>query len=191
MIGSCVPDDARQSLGAPSAFFREHQARLEATAQIGPALDLACGKGRHAIAAADLGLSVLAVDRNQEALDELSRIRPRAPGQLETLQADLELSAPPPLEAASFGAVLVSRYLHRPIIAWMQSLIAADGVLLYETFTRDQRELGWGPTRDDFLLEIGELPTLFSDLEVQVYEEGPSKDDGAPRTARLIAVRKS
>ena len=60
-----------------------------------------------------------------------------------------------------------------------------------ETFTRDQRELGWGPTRDDFLLELGELPTLFSDLEVQVYEEGPSKDDRAPRTARLMAVRKS
>jgi tellurite methyltransferase len=190
MIGSAVPDDARQGLGAPSAFFREHEARLVAAARLGPVLDLACGRGRHAIAAADLGLSVVAVDHNAEALAELGRITPRHAGRVETLWADLEAEARPLLESAHFGAILVFRYLHRPLCPWIQSLLAPGGLLLYETFTRDQRELGWGPSCDDFLLEPGELPGLFPELEVELHEEGPSKDERAPRTARLLALRK-
>ena len=54
---------ARREIGAPSAFFREHASRLSTTASIGPTLGLACGRGRHALAAAYLGLSVVAIDR--------------------------------------------------------------------------------------------------------------------------------
>jgi tellurite methyltransferase len=190
MIGSPVPDDARPGFGAPAAFFRDHEARLLTAARLGPVLDLACGRGRHAIATADLGLSVVAVDRNPELLDELSRIAPRHPGRIETLRADLEGEDRPPLEPGHFGAILVFRYLHRPLCPWIQTLLAPGGLLFYETFTRDQRALGWGPSRDAFLLESGELPGLFPDLEVEVHEEGASKDERAPRTARLLALRK-
>jgi len=190
MIGLPVPDDAKRRPDRPSAFFREHEDRLISAAKLGPILDLACGGGRHAIAAANLGLSVVAVDRNAAALDEIGRIVPRPPGRIETRQADLETEPLPQLQPSHFGAVLVFRYLHRPLCPWIQTLIAGGGLLLYETFTRDQKELGWGPSRDEFLLEPAELPSLFPDLEVEVYEEGPSKDDRSPRTARLLAYRK-
>ncbi len=189
MTGSLVTDDARQALGAPSTFFLEFQARLKSAARLGPVLDLACGRGRHALAAADLGLSVVAVDRERTALEELARIETRAPGRIETLQADLEVMPHPPLELNHFGVVLVFRYLHRPLCPWIESLLTPGGLLLYETFTRDQRDLGWGPKRDDFLLHSGELPGLFPNLCVAVHEEGPSRDERAPRTARLLAVR--
>jgi tellurite methyltransferase len=189
--------------GSPAAFFLEHSTRLSASASIGPVLDLACGRGRHALAAADLGLSVLAIDRNRDLLDRLAASWRRkldddrtdhtrdayGVGQIETLCAELESQAPPALETARFGAVLVFRYLHRPLFPWIETLVAPGGFILYETFTLDQKKLGWGPRRDAFLLESGELPRLFSELVVEVDEEGPSNDDPSAHTARVLASR--
>jgi SAM-dependent methyltransferase len=181
--------DVRQGLGTPSAFFQEHQPRLIEAAHSGGVLDVACGRGRHTVAAADLGFSVLAIDRDQAALDQLGKILPRGTGRITTLQIDLESEPPPALEPAAFTVVLVFRYLHRPLAAWIQSLVSTNGILLYETFTQAQRKLAWGPTRDAFLLEPGELPSLFPELKIERYEEGPARDERAPQTARMLATR--
>jgi len=190
---SDVANDAAPEIGPPSAFFHEQESRLAASATIGPTLDLACGRGRHALAAADLGLSVIAIDRNPDQLAALAQARaPRIEtggGRIEILCADLETPPLPALEAGSFGAVLVFRYLHRPLFPWIQELIAPGGFVLYETFTQAQKKLGWGPKRDDFLLQSGELRNLFPELVIEVYEEGPSKDERSAYTARLLASR--
>lgn len=184
---------AAHEVGPASAFFLEHTSRLSSSASIGPTLDLACGRGRHALAAAHLGLSVVAIDQNPDQLDILAEIRAEERkdgiGAIEILCADLESPPRPPLESASFGAVLVFRYLHRPLFPWIETLIAPGGFVLYETFTEEQRRLGWGPKRSDFLLRAGELRELFPGLVVEVYEEGPSKDERSAHTARLLASR--
>lgn len=181
-------DDARREIGAPSPFFAACHDALRASAAIGPTLDLACGRGRHALAAAALGLEVLAVDRNAEHLAQLRRAA--APGdRIETREIDLEAGAAPDLGIARFGAVLVFRYLHRPLAPWIESLLTPGGILLYETFTTAQRERGWGPSRDAFLLAPGELPTLFPNLEPLRFEEGPTDERKPAETARLLARR--
>lgn len=180
--------DAHSEIDPPSAFFTQQSDRLRETAWLGPVLDLACGRGRHSLAAAALGLHVLAVDRNAEALAALAA-DPRSAGRIEVRQQDLEGERPPPLPPASFGAVLVFRYLHRPRMAWIESLLCPGGVLLYETFTTEQRTLGWGPTSDAFLLEPGELPGLFPNLEIESYEEGLTSEPRPAHTARLVASK--
>lgn len=206
--------EVADEIGRPSAFFEAYANRIRETADIGRTLDLACGRGRHALAALELGLDVLALDRNAESLATLeARARSQTgpgSGTLTTLRADLESPAPAPtrsdaaskrpadrlpgplpdLPEASFGAVLVFRYLHRPLMPWIESLVAVSGILLYETFTTNQRQLGWGPRRDEFLLRPGELPTLVSELEIEVYEEGPSADEPSALTARMLARRR-
>ena len=188
-----MSDAARREIDPPSAFFCEHASRLSTTASIGPTLDLACGRGRHTLAAADLGLSVVAIDRDPERLRALIESRSdeeiRSTGSIEIMRADLEAPPLPALEPASFGAVLVFRYLHRPLFPWIESLVAPGGILLYETFIRDQKELGWGPKREEYLLEPRELPSLQHELVVEVYEEGTSNDASPARTGRLLASR--
>lgn len=181
-------DDVRLRPDPPSAFFVARVERLRSTVELGRVLDLACGNGRHSLAAAELGLEVLAVDRKAEALARLSP-RPRAAGRIEVLEADLEGAAPPALARASFGAVLVFRYLHRPLMPWIESLLAPGGLLLYETFTTEQRKLGWGPKNDLFLLQPGELPGLFPGLEIESYEEGETDEPQPAQTGRLVARR--
>ncbi len=184
-----MPETAPEPLDPVSAFFREEQPALVAAAAKGRVLDLACGRGRHALAAAALGLDVLAVDRSVAGLAELAAAARTLPGRIETLAVDLEQETPPDLPGAPYSAILVFRYLHRPLAPAITSWLSPGGLLLYETFTTEQRALGWGPTRDAFLLEPGELPRLFPGLIVERFEEGPTAGPRPAWTARLRARR--
>jgi tellurite methyltransferase len=188
--GVSESSSGRSESARTSVFFEAHLPDLVEAAAGRPVLDLACGSGRHAIAAArDGGLRVLAVDRDREALDRLACVDIPGRGSIEVEVVDLETAAAPSLSIERFGGIVVSRYLHRPLTPWIEEALAPGGLLLYETFRVAQRELGWGPRRADFLLESGELLSLFPHLEVCVYEEGPSGDDPSAETARLLARR--
>jgi len=81
-----------------------------------PVLDLACGDGHNGIFLASKGFSVVLADRSEEALSQ-ARLNARAAGvTVQFRQVDLEQEGVNPLEDLSFSAVLVFRYLHRPLI---------------------------------------------------------------------------
>lgn len=183
-----------EDLDPTSAFFDSHRAMFESLPDGARGLDLACGRGRHSVACADLGLQMLCVDRNSEALADLGRYRPAGKGRIETRVINLEPPESQAVEAiaeAPFDFVLVFRYLHRPLMSWIADLLAPGGFLLYETFTVAQRDLGWGPSRDDFLLKRDELPTLFPQLEIEVFEQGLTREHRPAETARLRARRRN
>jgi SAM-dependent methyltransferase len=163
----------------PSPFFGAHAAALREAARLGPVLDLACGEGRHVRAAAALCRALcVGVDRRREALAALLRApgSVRGPGRLAAVCTDLESGRGTPLAPASCGALLVFRYLWRPLAAELAGLLRPGGLLLYETFTEHQRELPHGPGNPDFLLREGELPGLFPGLRVIEHREGPRVD---------------
>ena len=178
----------------PSAWFTRHEAALRAAAALGPVVDLACGRGRHAAACSELQLPTVAVDRDDASLRALQHVtRGRGPAPCR-VRADLEAECGIPIAEASCGAILIFRFLYRPIAPAVSDALEPGGLLLYETFTVDQLRLGWGPRNPAFLLEHGELPRLFPTLEVLAYEEGlqAEADPGAraaAATARLAARR--
>ena len=176
---------------APSPWFVRHARRLREAAALGPVVDLACGRGRHALAAVSLGAHTLGVDRDRDALVMLlgeAQKRP-LPGVLTAVRADLESALGFPLRPESCGAILVFRYLHRPLAPALSSLLRPGGLLLYETFTKEQRNLGYGPTNPAFLLAAGELRELFPELETLAYEEGLCPGERPEALARLAARR--
>jgi len=171
---------------APAAFLDACADVLAAAVARGPILDLACGRGRNTLACVERGWPVVGLDRSRERLAELRAASGR---RAHAVCADLEVGAAIPFASGAFGAVLVFRYLHRPLVDAIADLVAPGGVLVYETFTVAQRALGTGPQRDAFLLQPGELPGLFRGLEVLVSEEGRSADPRPSETARLLARR--
>ena len=87
---------------------------------------------------------------------------------IRVLRADLEVLRSLPWSPAGCGALLVFRYLHRPLCAALAESLRPGGLLLYETFTTAQIEPGlWAQSNPAFLLEPGELPGLFPTLEVR------------------------
>lgn len=146
-----------------------------------PVLDLACGAGRHMRHLASLGHRPLGVDRAEDALAAASQWG-------RTLHADIE-NAPWPLEGQTFGAVIVTNYLWRPLWPRMLGSVASGGVLLYETFAQGNETVG-RPSRPDFLLAPGELLQVAAHggLRVVAYEDGFLS--GPDRfVQRLAAVR--
>jgi SAM-dependent methyltransferase len=167
-----------------------HLDLLRDAAALGPVVDLACGRGRNALAIAARGIPVLGVDRNAEFLMELSNAARAQELMIRVVRADLEAAPAPPLAAGRCGALVVCRYLHRPLAPILEALLAPGGWLLYETFTIHQRDLGYGPVNPAFLLNPGELPALFPGLEIANHWEGLT-DEPRPAAVARIAARKT
>ena len=150
----------------------------------GTALDLACGRGRHAELLAQRGLRVTAVDRDGVAL---AAVAARVPG-AELLEADLE-GGPWPFAARRFDAIVVANYLHRPLLPLLIDSLSAGGVLIYETFMVGNARFG-KPSSPQFLLRHDELlDVVRGTLSVVAFEQG---EVALPRPAvvqRLCAMR--
>jgi len=134
----------------------------------GEVLDLACGNGRHSRHLVTLGHAVIAVDRRPDALAATA-----GPG-IVTSDIDLEAAgAPWPFGPNRFAGIVVTNYLHRPLLADMVGSLAPNGVLVYETFADGNAAFG-KPGNPDFLLKAGELLELARQqgLRVIAYEDG-------------------
>lgn len=139
-------------------------------------LDVACGRGRHALLLASVGFLVRAVDRDAEGIAALERVARRLRLPLETAVLDLETGSHVGNGDAFLGneeweLILVFNYLHRPLFPALVRALKPGGVLLYETFTREQARRG-RPTSPEHLLEPGELPGLVAPLAVVRQREG-------------------
>ena len=176
---------------APSPFFLTHLERLRAAARSGPVVDVACGRGRHAMATAERGIPILGIDRNPEFLAALCAAARARRLPVAAVRTDLGSGRGLPLAPASCGAILVFRYLHRPLVPHLVAALKPGGLLLYETFTIHQRDLGYGPKNEHFLLHDGELRELFSALQaIDSWEGRTQQEDGPPATLARLAARK-
>ena len=140
-----------------------------------PVLDLACGTGSSGLTLANKNIPVLFADRSATALDSIKQalLDRKLPGR--TWQVDLEQPDINPLGNQVFSAVVCFRYLHRPLFPYLMQSVAPGGLIVYETFTRDNRKFG-RPGNPDFLLKPGELRELFHDWQLLHYYEGIQHD---------------
>jgi rhodanese-related sulfurtransferase len=149
-----------------------------------PVLDVAAGRGRHALLLAAAGWPVTAVDRDAATMQALARSALRLDWPVAVEVRDLE-AGPVDFGTGRYGVVLVTNYLHRPLFPALIAAVAPGGVLVYETFTHEQAARG-RPTNPAFLLESGELPRLVAPLVVERQREG--EFDG--RAVASVVARK-
>lgn len=163
----------------PSAWVRRFAPYI---APAGGVLDLACGSGRHARDLAARGLQVLAVDIDAAALAGLAGVQG-----VSTLVADLE-GAPWPFTGRLFDAVVVTRYLHRPLLQAMVAALAPQGVLIYETFAAGNERYG-RPRNPAFLLQPGELlEVVRGRLRVLAFEDLYVEEPAPALMQRICAI---
>jgi SAM-dependent methyltransferase len=146
----------------------------------GLVLDVACGAGRHARLLARLGFEVQAVDRAPELFAD-------PPQNVHVLGADLEEGAWP-FEGRRFDAVVVTNYLHRPLLPILAGSLEPGGLLVYETFARGNERFG-KPSNPAFLLQPGELlEAVRGRLRVIAYED-LVVDDPRPAAVQRLCAR--
>ena len=178
-----------QAASPPAKFLLQQLHRLPK----GKVLDVAAGRGRHALFLASHGFQVDAVDRDEGALAHLSAsAQHHVPTAVTTRVLDLEQLAPsvPNLGKDVYDVILVFFYLHRPLFPAIMAALKPGGVLVYETFTIDNHVHHQHPKRREFCLSPNELLRLTSPLHVLHYDEGAHVDgDGADHiyTSQLLA----
>jgi SAM-dependent methyltransferase len=169
----------------------------------GPAIDLACGTGRHTLLLAERHQPITAVDRSPIALEILEErglakglavshgnsSGPIAPSLTGTtlICADLEASF---LQKDSFTLVVCINYLQRTLFRQMARALLPGGMLLMETYTTAQLAFANGPRSLEHLLNPGELRLAFSSLEVLFYRELRAGQGIASLLARKPTVAK-
>jgi SAM-dependent methyltransferase len=146
----------------------------------GLVLDLAAGAGRHVRLLRDRGFAVRAVDRDASALLPLA-----GPG-CEIFQIDLENGSDWPL-GGGYDGIIVTNYLHRPLLPSIGRALAPGGVVLYETFAIGNERFGH-PRNRDFLLLPGELLDSFGMLTIVAFEQGRVRKPRPAVIQRIAAL---
>jgi tellurite methyltransferase len=168
----------------PSPFIDGWVRRLAGSRRDGArAMDVACGRGRHALLLARCGYRTVGLDWQLAALSTL-----QAEARAEALPLSLACAdlTQMPLPASAFDVVVVTRYLDRGLFGALQRALRPGGVLLYETFTEHQLRHGRGPTSRAYLLSPGELRFAVRGMDVLDDEEVMEPD----AVARIAARRR-
>jgi SAM-dependent methyltransferase len=167
----------------PSTWYAWHASIIGQGTRV---LDVACGHGRHAIAAAGRGASVVAVDSDPGRLAEARKAARQLA--IEWVCADLAVF---PLPPQSFDVVMMFSYLDRGRMKEYLEAVKPGGYLLSETFLESQREHGWGPTAAEHLLRPGELLELVGPFEVVLAREVLEFIGGRPAAVASILARRA
>ena len=158
-------------------------------------LDLACGNGRNGLFLVSHNVPVLFADTNEAHLQSIvpaielaGTSAKKSACWLVDFEAEVS-EGKNPLIGKSFDAVIVFNYLYRPLFPFIREAIRPGGLIVYETFTVDQKRFG-RPSNLDFLLEQHELAQAFAGWElVRSFEGEVSSPERA--IARLIARKQS
>ena len=133
----------------------------------GTALDLACGVGANALFLARHGMTVTGWDISIVAIDKLSTHATQQGLNINACQEKINVES---FTGSSFDVIVVSRFLDRTLSDAIIEALKPEGLLFYQTFTREKMMQN-PPNNPDYLLTENELLTLFSPLRVIFYRE--------------------
>jgi SAM-dependent methyltransferase len=169
----------------PSALLVDNRALLPAG---GHALDIAMGSGRNAFYLASLGFRVTGVDVSRVAVALCREKAARLGLAVEAIVADLEEYR---LPVGRYDLIVNFHYLQRSLAGPIVRALKRGGVLVFESFTIDQLQCGYGPKSPGFLLRPGELREMFAGLETLLYYEGVIEGDRGPKAVAQLIARKT
>jgi tellurite methyltransferase len=158
----------------PSNFLAEILSAEAWSIPPGRALDIACGQGRNALCLAARGFDVTAVDISAVALAEARRRALARSLAVSWQQADLEHLC---LPQAQYDLIVNFNYLQRSLIPQIYSALNVGGLVIFDTYLIDQKEIGH-PKNPEYLLAHNELLKLFRSCRVLYYREGKFVDAG-------------
>jgi SAM-dependent methyltransferase len=136
----------------------------------GLALDLAMGEGRNAIYLASRGFDVDGVDVDAAAVARARASSRKLSAPIRAVVGNVE-DGTYIIPIETYDVIVVFHFLHRPLFRDLREGLKAGGVVVYQTFTVDQAQLG-PPRNPAHLLRPGELRATFADWDILAEREG-------------------
>src|SRR5262245_11265532 len=144
----------------PTSFIKRFGSRIAQAAGSHPVVDVACGSGRNAIFLAQLGSTVICVDK------DLSRLPDDKVLNVSLIKQQLDLIADQwPFGAETIGGIVLVDFLYIPLFPFFNNCLIAGGCFLLETVS------GRGGNYLE-LPRTGELLTAAEKaFDIEVYKE--------------------
>jgi SAM-dependent methyltransferase len=168
----------------PNPFLRRHVGLFPK----GKALDLAAGEGRNAVFLAQHGLDVDAVDISEIGLRKARRLAREMGAKIHTFLADLDNY---PFEKEQYDLITNFYFLNRSLLHKMKRGLKMGGMVIFETYTLEHRNLSTGGPKDPrYFLKPNELLKLFKEFRILFYREGIFKERGKKKAIASIIAQK-
>jgi SAM-dependent methyltransferase len=168
----------------PNPFLKKHIALLSK----GRALDIASGEGRNAVFLAQHGFDVDAVDISEKGLRKARKLAREMETKIHTLIVDLDTYQ---IEKERYDLINNFYFLNRKLIPKMKRGLKKGGMVIFETYILEHRNLGTGgPKTLRYFLKPNELLKLFKEFRILFYREGIFRESGKRKAiASLIAQK--
>jgi tellurite methyltransferase len=154
----------------------------------GKALDLAAGEGRNALFLAEHGFEAEAVDISPLAISRAKKLARARGVRIKAMAADLDAH---PIAEGKYEVILNFYFLDRRLIPRIKRGLKKGGMVVFETYTTEQKKLGTGgPGQTQYLLKPNELLRLFREFHVLFYREGVFQEGGKRRAIASLIARK-
>ena len=152
-------------------------------ANVGRAIDIACGTGRNTHFLEEKGFFVEALDFSDYALSCVKDSE-----NIEKFEVDLDEYD---LKKNRYDLIVNCNYLNRRLMNQMKDSLKEDGLLIFETFIQAHEKAEQGSMNPAYLLDVNELLKTFCDLEIIYYEEkeGVNLRGEKNKTASLVAKK--
>lgn len=172
----------------PALWLVQHEDLLRELSG-GRALDLACGNGRNAYYLARFGLVTDALDVSDRAVTWTSQRAAEKNLPIHTRRVDLESVQ---LENELYQVIVNFNFLCRGLFPQLEPALAPGGLLIFETFSIDQKKLPGHEKRKSHMLEHNELLRAFPTLRVLSYREAVLNEGpfGRSKAVASIVARK-
>jgi len=146
------------------------------------ALDIACGMGRHSRYLATQGFKVDALDISDIAISSL-----KSEANINAMIVDFDTYT---LKKNKYDLIVCTYFLERKLFPLMIEALKPNGVILYETFLKNEKNEK-KPSNPAFLLEKGELKSYFSKAcEIVFYSEWDDVDSKGNKMVKASMVAK-
>ncbi len=150
----------------------------------GLALDVAGGVGRHSIWLAQRGWRVKLMDISEIGIQQAEENANRT-GTAESISKEIrDLNTMSDLGREQYDLVVVFFFLQRELFPALLEAIKPGGILIYKTYTTEQKNFSGGPSHPMFLLEPNELLHAFRSMRVLHYHETIQEKGVAELVAR-------
>ncbi|HVG90895.1 MAG TPA: class I SAM-dependent methyltransferase, partial [Alphaproteobacteria bacterium] len=137
----------------------------------GLALDVAGGVGRHAIWLAQRGWRVKLVDISEVGIKQAEE-NAKQTGTVSSIITEVrDLNSEQDLGPEQYDLVMVFFFLQRELFPALVAALKPGGILIYKTYTTEQKNFAGGPSHPMFLLQPNELLRAFPSLRVLHYHE--------------------
>ncbi|WP_457747437.1 class I SAM-dependent methyltransferase [Sulfurimonas sp.] len=153
-------------------------------ADVGYALDIACGQGRNTHFLAENGFEVDAVDLSDYALSCVKDME-----NVHKIEVDLDEYD---LEKNRYNLIVNMNYLNRKFYHQIKEALKPNGVLIFETFIIAHGDFD-NPSNPEYLLRKNELLHAFIGMDIIYYEERDDVNlrDEKTRVASLVARKRA